>query len=42
MILMFTFPLWLGKQIINVIQMYRAAVLLAESDVEERRALAEK
>lgn len=42
LIIIITFPLWLGKQIINVIQMYRAAVSLAESDVEERRKLAEK
>ncbi|ODQ64667.1 CDP-diacylglycerol--inositol 3-phosphatidyltransferase [Nadsonia fulvescens var. elongata DSM 6958] len=31
-----TFPLWLGKQIINVVQMIKAAVMLAEGDVEER------
>lgn len=28
-------PVWLGKQIINGIQMYRAAVMLAESDVND-------
>jgi CDP-diacylglycerol--inositol 3-phosphatidyltransferase len=37
-ILLVTFPLWLGKQIINAIQMYRAAVMLAERDVEDRLA----
>lgn len=41
-ILIITFPLWLGKQIINGIQMYRAALILAETDVEERRLAAEK
>lgn len=33
-----TFPWWLGKQIINVIQMYRAAIMLAEADVIQKRA----
>lgn len=33
-----TFPLWLGKQIINGVQMYRAAIMLAERDVEEKLA----
>jgi CDP-diacylglycerol--inositol 3-phosphatidyltransferase len=33
-----TFPLWLGKQIINGVQMHRAAVMLAERDVEEKLA----
>lgn len=42
LICVFTFPLWAGKQIINCIQMYRAALSLAESDVEERRLIAEK
>lgn len=31
-----SFPVWLGKQIINVIQLYRAAVMLAESDVNDK------
>ncbi|KAK9466760.1 CDP-alcohol phosphatidyltransferase-domain-containing protein [Lipomyces arxii] len=31
-----TFPIWLAKQIVNVIQMVNAAKLLAEFDVEER------
>jgi CDP-diacylglycerol--inositol 3-phosphatidyltransferase len=37
-ILIVTFPLWLGKQIINVIQMYRAAITLAEADVEAKNS----
>lgn len=41
-IVVVTFPLWLGKQIINVVQMYRAAHTLAETDVSERRLAAEK
>ncbi|KAK7206801.1 CDP-alcohol phosphatidyltransferase-domain-containing protein [Myxozyma melibiosi] len=32
----FTFPLWLLKQVINVIQLVNAASILAERDVEER------
>ncbi|KAJ8101663.1 CDP-alcohol phosphatidyltransferase-domain-containing protein [Lipomyces tetrasporus] len=31
-----TFPIWLGKQLTNVIQMVQAAQLLAQVDVEER------
>jgi CDP-diacylglycerol--inositol 3-phosphatidyltransferase len=31
-----SFPVWLGKQIINAIQLYRAAVMLAESDVSDK------
>ncbi|KAK9312332.1 CDP-alcohol phosphatidyltransferase-domain-containing protein [Lipomyces starkeyi] len=31
-----TFPLWLGKQCTNVIQMVQAAQVLAQVDVEER------
>lgn len=42
LIVIVTFPLWLGKQIINVIQMYRAAQTLAETDVMERRQAVEK
>ncbi len=32
----FNFPLWFGKQLANVIQMERAAVLLARNDVEKK------
>ncbi|KAK9352800.1 CDP-alcohol phosphatidyltransferase-domain-containing protein [Lipomyces doorenjongii] len=31
-----TFPIWLGKQVTNVIQMVQAAQVLAQVDVEER------
>lgn len=37
-----TFPLWLLKQIINVIQLVNAANVLAERDVEERNKLFEE
>ncbi|KAK9235909.1 CDP-alcohol phosphatidyltransferase-domain-containing protein [Lipomyces kononenkoae] len=31
-----TFPIWLGKQLTNVIQMVQAAQVLAQADVDER------
>ncbi|KAK9449793.1 CDP-alcohol phosphatidyltransferase-domain-containing protein [Limtongia smithiae] len=33
-----TFPIWVGKQIINVIQMVQAAKILALSDIDERNS----
>ncbi|KAK9461913.1 CDP-alcohol phosphatidyltransferase-domain-containing protein [Lipomyces oligophaga] len=35
-ILIFTFPVWLLKQVLNVIQMVAAANILAAADVEDR------
>ncbi|CAN6601208.1 CDP-diacylglycerol--inositol 3-phosphatidyltransferase [Trichomonascus vanleenenianus] len=34
-----SFPLWFGKQLINFIQMFRAALMLAEADVEEKNGV---
>ena len=37
-----TFPICAGKQIINVVQMAKAAVALAESDLEVRKQMVNK